>query len=48
VNLGIVQLEGDTLKVCFGEGPNEERATAFESLPDSPNDVLLIFRRVEP
>jgi uncharacterized protein (TIGR03067 family) len=48
VNLGIVRIAGDTLTVCFGEGQGEGRATAFESLPDSPNDVLLTFRRAEP
>jgi uncharacterized protein (TIGR03067 family) len=47
VMLGIVKVDGDTLTVCFSEGRNAERSTAFESRPDSPNDVLLVFHRID-
>jgi uncharacterized protein (TIGR03067 family) len=41
----IYDLDGDTLKVCFGEGSQKERPTAFESKPNSPNDVLIVLKR---
>ena len=44
-NLGIYELEGDTLKICFAEGRKGGRSTAFESKPNSVNDVLIILRR---
>ena len=44
-NLGIYELEGDSLKICFAEGRPGERSTAFESKPNSVNDVLIILRR---
>jgi uncharacterized protein (TIGR03067 family) len=43
--LAIYDLEGDTLKVCFAEGTQKERPTAFESKPNSPNDVLIVLKR---
>jgi uncharacterized protein (TIGR03067 family) len=43
--LAIYELEGDTLKVCFAEGMQKERPTAFESKPNSPNDVLIVLKR---
>jgi uncharacterized protein (TIGR03067 family) len=43
--LAIYELDGDTLKVCFAEGSQKERPTAFESRPNSPNDVLIVLRR---
>ena len=43
--LAIYELEGDTLKVCFAEGTQKERPTAFESKPNSPNDVLIVLKR---
>jgi uncharacterized protein (TIGR03067 family) len=43
--LAIYHLDGDTLKVCFAEGTQKERPTAFESKPNSPNDVLIVLRR---
>jgi uncharacterized protein (TIGR03067 family) len=46
--LGIYQLEGDNLKICFPEGGKKERSTAFESKPDSANDVLLVLKREKP
>ena len=44
-NLGIYELEGDSLKICFAEGRKGERSTAFESKPNSVNDVLIILKR---
>ena len=41
----IYDLDGDTLKVCFAEGAQKERPNAFESKPNSPNDVLIVLRR---
>ena len=46
--LAIYELEGDTLKVCFAEGMQKERPTAFESKPNSPNDVLIVLKREKP
>jgi uncharacterized protein (TIGR03067 family) len=47
-NLGIYELEGDNLKICFPEGGKDERSTAFESKPDSVNDILIILKREKP
>ena len=46
--LGIYELEGDTLTVCFSEARNSGRSTAFESQPESVNDVLIVLRRQGP
>ena len=46
--LGIYELEGDNLKVCLPEGRKGERSTAFESRPDSVNDILIILKREKP
>jgi uncharacterized protein (TIGR03067 family) len=43
--LGIYEMQGDTLTVCFSEARGAERSTAFESQPESVNDVLIVFRR---
>ena len=43
--LAIYELDGDTLRVCFAEGSSKERPTAFESKPNSPNDVLIVLKR---
>jgi uncharacterized protein (TIGR03067 family) len=42
--LGIYDLECGTLRVCFDEA-NRERPTAFESKPNSANDVLVVLNR---
>ncbi len=46
--LGIYELDGDNLKICFPEGRKGERSTAFESKPDSVNDVLINLKREKP
>lgn len=46
--LGIYELEGDNLKICFPEGGKGERSTAFESKPNSVNDILIILKRETP
>lgn len=47
-NLGIYELEADNLRICFPEGRPGERSTAFESKPNSVNDVLIVLRRERP
>lgn len=47
-NLGIYELEGDNLRICFPEGRPGERSTAFESKPKSVNDVLIVLGREGP
>jgi uncharacterized protein (TIGR03067 family) len=42
---GIYELTGDTLKICYNERPRGERPSAFVSLANSPNDVLVVLRR---
>jgi uncharacterized protein (TIGR03067 family) len=44
---GIYDLQGDTLRICFSEA-TDDRPTAFDSQPDSPNDVVLTLKRVKP
>lgn len=44
--LGIYELRGDELKICYPEGRPGERATAFESKEESANDVLIVLRRI--
>jgi uncharacterized protein (TIGR03067 family) len=46
--LGIYHLEGDNLKICFPEGGKKERSTAFESKPNSVNDILITLKRGKP
>lgn len=45
---GIYALNGDTLKICFPEGGKGERPTAFESKPNSANDIVIILKREQP
>lgn len=42
---GIYDLQGDTLRICISEASGD-RPTAFDSQPDSVNDVVLILKRV--
>ena len=44
--LGIYELEGDTLKEC-SDDPGEQRPEAFSSLPKT-NRSLLILKRIKP
>jgi uncharacterized protein (TIGR03067 family) len=45
---GIYKVEGDLLTICHPEGNLTQRATDFVSEPSpSPNDMLLVLRRVE-
>jgi uncharacterized protein (TIGR03067 family) len=46
--LGIYELEGDNLKVCYNEVPGGERSTEFVSKNGTPNDVLIILKREKP
>ncbi|MCA8988653.1 MAG: TIGR03067 domain-containing protein, partial [Planctomycetaceae bacterium] len=45
--LGIYDLEGDTLRICFAEN-SEKRPTAFDSQPESANDVIIMLKRLSP
>ena len=45
---GIYELKDDSLKICFDESGEGERPTAFESKPNSVNDVLIILQRKKP
>lgn len=42
---GIYDLQGDTLRICISEQSNA-RPTAFDSQPDSPNDLIFILKRI--
>ena len=44
---GIYDLEGDTLRICIAES-GDQRPTAFDSQPNSANDIVLILKRVIP
>ena len=44
--LGIYELDGDTLKICFPES-GKGRATKFESKPDGLNDRLIVLKRAK-
>ncbi len=46
--LGIYDLEGDNLKICFPKGDKGKRSTAFESKPKSGNEILIILKREKP
>ena len=44
---GIYDLVGDTLRICFPE-TGKQRPTAFDSQPDSANDVIIMLKRIRP
>jgi len=46
--LGIDELDGDNLKICFPGGRKGERSTSLESKPNSVNEILIILKRDEP
>ena len=45
--LGIYELKGDRLKICFDISNKGVRSTKFVSEPGSPNDVLLALERAD-
>ena len=45
---GIYEVDGDTLRICFSERGGDDRPTAFESKPNSSNDVLIVLKRDRP
>ena len=47
-SVGIYELKGDDLKICYPEAGNVERSTAFESKADSVNDIFIILKREKP
>jgi uncharacterized protein (TIGR03067 family) len=44
---GIYDLQGDTLRICTSED-TDMRPTAFDSQPDSVNDLVLTMKRMNP
>ena len=42
---GIYELKGDTLRICFNDNDDGERATMFVSERGSANRVLIVMRR---
>jgi uncharacterized protein (TIGR03067 family) len=44
---GIYDLVGDTLRICIAES-GDQRPTAFDSQPNSANDIVLILKRMKP
>ena len=42
----IYELRGDTLRICFNDNDNGKSPTAFESIPDSDNNLLMTFERL--
>jgi uncharacterized protein (TIGR03067 family) len=42
--LAIYEVSGDTLKVCYDQG-GKERPTKFETSPDKPKTILMVFKR---
>ena len=44
---GIYELEDDVLKICYTKKP-KERSNAFESKPDSVNEILFVLNRDQP
>ncbi|MFY7874654.1 MAG: protein kinase domain-containing protein, partial [Pirellula sp.] len=45
--LGIYDLQGDTLRLCHSESTNL-RPTAFDSQPNSVNDLVITMKRIRP
>lgn len=43
--LGVYELDGDTLKLCFGEGPNQPRPEELK--PDGKRVAVVTFARVK-
>ena len=44
---GIYDLQGDTLRICISE-ETEVRPNAFDSQPDSVNDLVITMKRLAP
>jgi hypothetical protein len=45
---GIYELDGDRLRVCIGDAPEEERPTKFGTDPQRKKLVLLVLKRAAP
>jgi len=45
--LGIYELKGDTLRLCFATGAGKERPTRFESRTDGPATTFAVLKRVK-
>lgn len=45
ITLGIYELEGENLKICYSEERPDERPTTFESKSKAGNDVFIILKR---
>jgi uncharacterized protein (TIGR03067 family) len=44
--LGIYEIEGDTLKICYGTDEGVKRPTEFKSKPKTSH-VMIVFKKVE-
>jgi hypothetical protein len=44
---GIYDLQGDTLRMCLFKD-TDTRPTAFDSQPDSVNDLVITMKRINP
>lgn len=47
VDEAIYKIEGDTLTICLHQGKKKTRPTTFETSPDAPDNILMIFERIK-
>jgi uncharacterized protein (TIGR03067 family) len=47
VDEAIYKLDGDTLTVCLYQGKDKRRPAKFETGPEQPDTILMVFERVK-